>query len=61
MEQKVVIQVPLRHAEGLKGQAQYSSFLVTQGKDISQWHEETTGIISSIKNPKSLTNYRYSM
>lgn len=61
MEQKVVIQVPLRHAKGLKGHAQYYLFLVTRGKDISQWHEEATGIICSIKTPRSLANYRYSM
>ena len=53
VEQKAVIQVPLRDAQGWKGQFQYSWFLVAQGKDVIQWHEkEAAGIICSIKKNK---------
>lgn len=50
LEQKVVIQVPVRDAQGWKGEFQHSWFLVAQGKDVTQWHEkEAAGIIHNIK------------
>lgn len=47
------MEVPLRDAQGWKGQFQYAWFLVAQGKDVTQWHEkETAGITCSLKENK---------